>query len=211
MNGNRIFCFGDSITYGAWDIKGGWADRLRCHFHELAIKSNFKQVNQVLNLGIGGETSTGLLSRLNNELDIRMWKSWNAVIVIAIGINDSRINDDSNKPENPVDTYKQNLIEIVTKAQSFSGKILLIGLTPLDVDNLQFKTHTYRNDLIQLYDAVQEQVASELNVSYLKLFDKVASKSVFFQDMPDHLHPGTEGRRWLFKQIKPKVIELMNS
>jgi lysophospholipase L1-like esterase len=25
----RLLIFGDSITYGAWDIEGGWAARLR--------------------------------------------------------------------------------------------------------------------------------------------------------------------------------------
>lgn len=47
----RILIFGDSITYGAWDSEGGWADRLKRWAHQHYLANGTKL--QVINLGIG--------------------------------------------------------------------------------------------------------------------------------------------------------------
>lgn len=54
--------FGDSITYGEGDLHGGWVQYLR---EEL--------INDIVyNLGIDGETTTGLVNRLEKEIKPRV-------------------------------------------------------------------------------------------------------------------------------------------
>ena len=52
--------FGDSITQGFNDLTGGWVQRLR----ESLTLDDF-----VINLGVSGDTSDGLLARFEVELN----------------------------------------------------------------------------------------------------------------------------------------------
>jgi len=75
LKGN-ICILGDSIVYGAWDEeKHGYVNRLMED-----LKEN-NQVENIYGLGIPGETTAGLLKRIDTELKIRRVKnkkSWNA-------------------------------------------------------------------------------------------------------------------------------------
>lgn len=55
---NNIICvFGDSITWGAWDIeKGGWVQRLR-NF----VESSSEEYIEIYNLGVSGDNTEDLL------------------------------------------------------------------------------------------------------------------------------------------------------
>ena len=64
----RILIFGDSIVYGAWDSEGGWVDRLKRDAHKLYFDTKGETKIQILNCGIGGETSRGLLKRVEQEI-----------------------------------------------------------------------------------------------------------------------------------------------
>ncbi len=79
LKGN-ICILGDSIVYGAWDEeKHGYVNRLRED-----LKEN-NQVENIYGLGIPGETTAGLLKRIDTELKSRKPNT----IIIGIGINDT--------------------------------------------------------------------------------------------------------------------------
>ncbi len=68
-----ILVFGDSISYGAWDIEGGWVSRLR----KFLDKKNLSEENfdcKVYNLGISGDNSSGVLNRFEFETRQRIRK-----------------------------------------------------------------------------------------------------------------------------------------
>ena len=55
--------FGDSITWGAWDVeKGGWVNRLRLFID----KENLNY--RVFNCGVGGDTTKELVARVSSEM-----------------------------------------------------------------------------------------------------------------------------------------------
>ena len=64
-----IICFGDSITYGNWDPKGGWVGRLRNYLDTKSLGAYegadlySKFYTLTYNQGIPGDTSTGLFAR----------------------------------------------------------------------------------------------------------------------------------------------------
>ena len=84
----RIFCFGDSITYGKWDAKHcGWVQRLRRF-----LDKNWEIYgdNLVYNLGVSGDTTKNLLTRFEFEIEQRLKEEKEEVLIIFdIGINDS--------------------------------------------------------------------------------------------------------------------------
>lgn len=58
MKTNLIFAFGDSSTWGAFDLeKGGWAERLKNYFFQK------REDTFVYNLGIESNTTKDLLKR----------------------------------------------------------------------------------------------------------------------------------------------------
>ena len=60
--------FGDSITYGEYDgVFGGWVDILKRYALQKFHEGNGDELI-LFNLGIGGETTEGLLKRIPHEL-----------------------------------------------------------------------------------------------------------------------------------------------
>lgn len=70
----RIYVFGDSITYGAWDTQGGWCDRIKHKLHQLKNDPSYGIKFQMFNLGIDGENSRSLSNRFETELKIDIEK-----------------------------------------------------------------------------------------------------------------------------------------
>ena len=71
MMTNCLF-FGDSITYGEYDgILGGYVEILKRYCHAEFYNNNANEVN-CFNLGIGGETTEGLMKRFEVETKARL-------------------------------------------------------------------------------------------------------------------------------------------
>lgn len=116
----RILVFGDSIAWGAYDSAGGWADRIK---HE--VISDFigdGEKHQLYNIGIGGETSTGLLARIERETTARYSSSWQFAFVLAIGINDTRDVDELGNRQASPELFAENLRSIIRIAKKHSPK-----------------------------------------------------------------------------------------
>src|SRR4051794_32573375 len=107
----RVLVFGDSVIYGAWDSQGGWVDRLKRDYHKRYIETqDYKNnLHQVLNLGIGGDTTVGLVQRMEQEITVRTSKSWPFVFVISIGSNDSCSVDTIENIRVPFEEFVKNV------------------------------------------------------------------------------------------------------
>lgn len=84
MSLKRFYIFGDSITYGSFDVEGGWIQRLRKYFDSKSM--DFR----VYNLGITiNQTTETILNRFEFEMKERTDQEDKNIIIFAIGINDS--------------------------------------------------------------------------------------------------------------------------
>ena len=68
-----LFIFGDSITQGYWDDKGGWADRVKASVLAKDIANGFSTYHGVHNLGIDGNTTRQVIDRFEHETQARLW------------------------------------------------------------------------------------------------------------------------------------------
>ncbi|MDP3998378.1 MAG: hypothetical protein Q8P89_02085 [bacterium] len=68
----HILAFGTSTTYGAWDIEGGWVQRLRRFLDEKIITANYEHDYFVYNLGVSGDKSADILERFETETKARL-------------------------------------------------------------------------------------------------------------------------------------------
>src|SRR3989338_9595652 len=87
----QILIFGDSITYGAWDIEGGWVQRLRKYLDKKVINSNYEEYYITYNLGISGDISGDIIKRFKKETEDRLndkEHNESVIFIFAIGTND---------------------------------------------------------------------------------------------------------------------------
>lgn len=196
--------FGDSITYGEYDgVFGGWVDILKRYalqqFHE------GKDELILFNLGIGGETTEGLVKRIPHELSARNAADGN-IIFIAYGANDLAAKEGKKlvKPEQ----FKSNILTAVKHAKQFSQNIYLVSILPFSskLDGVVSATGKMRksNDVV-LYNQILQNIAIDNALTYVDFY------SAFLEDKEillsgDGVHPNEKGYGMMAEIVIP-IIE----
>ena len=200
MNYEKILIFGDSITWGADDIDGlGWANRFRKKLESEGADT------AVYNLGIRGDTTSGLLKRFEVEAEAR--KSTNICIVFAIGINDSRFINNLETPETPLEQFKLNIKELTELAEKFTKNIIFVGLTNVTPDEINLprvgKSYIYTNNNIRNYDQAIENLAKQKGYKFISL-QNLLNPEDFYED---GLHPNSKGHTKMCDLISKYIID----
>src|SRR3989338_5783648 len=211
-----ILCFGDSITYGNWDPKGGWVGRLREYLDTKSLEnytgadlySTFYTLTY--NLGIPGETSTILIERFEGELAMRYNPDELNIILIAIGINDARFYKSTGQHETDIEDFRQNIWDLEEIAKKYTNDVAFIGLTPVDearTDPLFWEADAvYKNEYIEKYDTVIKDFCQSRKVPFVDVFSAMKNLEVA-KLMEDGIHPNQEGYEVLEEIIKAAVFE----
>ncbi len=198
----RHILFGDSIGFGVGDYRnGGWATQLRL-FIDRTSKS---KDSNLINLSISGDTTRGLLSRMEREAKLRIRDNSpdEFKFLIAIGTNDSRVNMDDPDNDISIEEFEKNILELVDIAKQLSREVVLIGLVPIfEKLTTPFKENKhYLVERMEKYNQVLENVASKKNLVFVDMFadwKKMNIQSLF----DDGLHPNTKGHQLIFEKIK---------
>ena len=202
----RILVFGDSITYGAWDMKkGGWTDRLKSFCMEKSLE-NAEFDYPVYNLGISGDNSDDILKRFEFEIKQRIWKNKEIFIIFEIGINDSQIGNIGISSER----FKKNIDKLINTSSKFSSKIIFIGLNPVD----ELKTSPipwdenmfYTNERIKKYDKIIKYSCEKKQIYFIDIFNEF-SKLDYKKLLEDGLHPNSEGHQKMFEIVIDFLME----
>jgi lysophospholipase L1-like esterase len=160
---------GDSITHG-----GEWSEI----FPGLPI----------VNRGIGGDTTTGVLARLDSIVDARP-----AAIFIKIGTNDL-----TRGPER--DESYQQYREIITNIQDASPgtDIYVQSLLPRSVD--------FRHD-VEAYNQKIRAISNELGVTYIDLYPAFLDPDGSLRDelTYDEIHLTGQGYQLWKSLLKPTM------
>lgn len=207
MTKSRIYVFGDSLTYGAWDSQGGWCDRIKRKLHALTIKHKAIKL-QMFNLGIGGETSRALVKRLASELQTRHRAAWPAVVILATGANDTRYSESDQNPAVPEAEFRANLKQLIDLARQYTKQILLVGLAPVQNDLQPFKGTLLSNALLQKYDQALTEIALEQALIKVELFAafQAADTNLYSSD---GVHPNDLGHELIESLVWEKLREVV--
>jgi len=214
----QIFCFGDSITYGAWDVaNSGWAQRLRVYLDK-EQEEDSGLFFLTYNLGISGETTDGLVNRFLSETKVRIRedKREESIFIFAYGANDVAIIPSQNKFSIDAEDFKHNLENVVDQAKKLSNKILILNITPVDEEftaNPVNKDKSRLNKYIEVYNKKIKEITDNKGIYFVDVNSAFMShdyKSLFSED---GLHPNESGHEIVFnellKVIKP-IIDLGN-
>ncbi|MFT4250363.1 MAG: SGNH/GDSL hydrolase family protein [Candidatus Woesearchaeota archaeon] len=171
-----ILVFGDSIAFGRGNnSQRGWSGRLREYFESL------DEYNAVYTLAIPGETSTGLLKRIEIEAQARtkvLREEDTYTIIITIGINDAKLLGSKNIPQTRPETFRKNIQEIIRIAKKYAEQIVVLGLTPVDEKLTNpYEGTWFSNQRIQEYNEVLKEISVQEQTSFLDLFAQLKKKS----------------------------------
>ena len=170
----RIVFLGDSLTAGYGLAKGESVPSL--------IQKRLKDAGypyEVVNAGVSGDTSAGGLNRLEWSLagDVK-------VLVIELGANDGLRGL-------PVAGMKQNLTEIITRAQARNIKVILTGMEAPPNFGPAYTSE---------FRGVYRQLAKEHDLVFVPFYlDGVAG--IPNLNIADGIHPNAEGSRIVEKTV----------
>lgn len=210
----RILIFGDSITYGAWDSHGGWADRIKEKIHQSAIDVNADPTKtfQLYNMGISGDTSTGLLSRMEQEVITRKSATRPYVLLISIGTNDTLIDGTNGKLKTSLADYEKNIRELLSIARKYTAKIITVGLPPLPEEEIEFLGMQYNRARLNEYNQSFKNISTELGIPFVDSFQGYLEASdVVALYSADKLHPSDLGHELIAESVWPQLQRALKS
>lgn len=198
---NCLF-FGDSITYGEYDgILGGYVDILKRYCHAEFYQNNTNEIN-CFNLGIGGETTEGLIKRFEIEVQARYSPDEN-LIFFLYGAND--LAEKNNVELVSLSDFEANLSQMISHAKEFTKNVYLISILPISktVDGIKVPERKFRTtQKIELYNQKLKELAAQNDVEFIDIFSSFdANKEVFLSK--DGVHPNEKGYDFIATQIKP--------
>jgi acyl-CoA thioesterase-1 len=196
----KIFIFGDSIAYGAWDPAGGWVERLR-QWLFITTQDEYNLGTFLYNLSIVGDTTADLLKRFTPEIEARQQGD---IIFFAAGINDAQlVNGRSMATPAEVRTNVQTLIQ---RARAFAPLLCWVGLTPVEESRTTplpwMPDCVYQNAAVAGCDAAIKQTAVEEAIPYRDLFSAWTADRAYRHLLLDGIHPNAAGHAQTYERIK---------
>ncbi|MEJ5049483.1 GDSL-type esterase/lipase family protein [Chryseobacterium culicis] len=197
--------FGDSITYGEYDgVFGGWVDILKRYALQQFHEGNGDELI-LFNLGIGGETTEGLLKRIPHELDARNSPDGN-IVFLSYGANDLAVKEGI-QMVNP-EKFRNNIKKAVEYARRFSNEIYLVSILPFSqkIDGVVVSSGKKRiNEDVVAYNQILKNIAAEDSLTYIDFY------SAFLDDKEillsaDGVHPNEKGYG-MMAEIAIPIIE----
>ncbi|WP_084680380.1 SGNH/GDSL hydrolase family protein [Chryseobacterium luteum] len=183
--------FGDSITYGEYDgVFGGWVDILKRYALQQFHEGNNELI--LFNLGIGGETTEGLLKRMPYELAARNSAEGN-IVFIGYGANDLAIRNGVSMV-NPVQ-FRSNMIKAIQHAKQYTNDIYLVSILPVsrEIDGVKTATGKLRtNEEVLVYNRILKDLAVENSLHYIDFYAAfLGDKEILLSG--DGVHPNEKG------------------
>lgn len=204
--------FGDSIVHGFVDSEGGWANRIRKYYDRETIDNDDFSLPTIFNLGIPGETTAGLLKRLEHEIIARLSTGEEYIFVFATGTNDCLYRDSGNESE--PDKYRQALSEISEIAGTYTDRLLFVSLFPVQDELLQpapwsTSGRHHSTERMSLFNDSLVRFCAESNKPCVDLWNVFAYVPELGSVLFDGLHPNDVGHELIAETVRPELEKLL--
>lgn len=204
---NCLF-FGDSITYGGYDgVLGGYVEILKRYCHAEFYKNNAKEVN-CFNLGIGGETTEGLIKRFEIETKARLSPDEN-LLFLCYGANDLAEKDNIELVN--LSDFEANLSQVISKAKQFVNEIYMISILPISkmTDGIKIPERKFRtSEKIEIYNQKLQELATLNQIHFIDIYVSFNSNKEEFLSK-DGIHPNEKGYDFIAEKLKPILAQYL--
>lgn len=195
--------FGDSLTYGEYDgVFGGWVDILKRY----ALQKYNEGSNELIlfNLGIGSETTDGLVKRIPYEMEARN-SSMGDIVFMGYGANDLAIKDGI-QMVNP-QQFRKNISTAIQEAKKYSSAVYLVSILPFSekVDGIVVATGKLRTNYeVLIYNQILKEIAAENSLHYIDFYSSfVKDKEILLSK--DGVHPNEKGYGLMAEMVIPII------
>ena len=196
----RIVFAGSSSIHGRGDTAlGGFVHRFRLWHESCAAK------HIVYELGVFGESTESLISRLVAEASVRRPQ----LIALYPGFNDIR-RDGSVKSENASsrNTFKVSMTSLISEAKLVASVLMMTGF-PFDETRTTPYPGTesfYLQEDAKAYTQIVRSVCEETEVPMLDFFSLWSSQELGDLLADDGLHANPAGHQLLFEQLRDFIL-----
>ena len=185
-----VLALGDSLTEGLGVAKD---DNYPAQLQASLQNMGYKNI-EVVNSGLSGETSTGLVNRIDWVLQTKP-----DITILTIGANDAIRGLD-------IATIEANIRTAVKKLQDNGSEVILGGMQIYD--NLG-------NDYVKSFSAIYPRVAEDMNVPLIPFFLKGVGGDANL-NQADAIHPTREGYTIIVNDnilpvLKPELEQMLLS
>lgn len=199
----KIVALGDSITRA---IRPGVGPTETYAWH-LGAELRSRGINaEVVNLGIGGEQTSGALARLERDVVSLMPQ----IVTIMYGTNDSYQYANESAPRLTIDQYRDNLTQLVKKLRA-AGATPILMTSPRWGKAAKNPAEENPNRLLAEYLPACREVAQIQNVPLIDHFQIWTAEEEKGSDVgewtTDQCHPNPIGQRKLADAILPVVLQ----
>lgn len=189
----RVVCFGDSIT------KGGYPEELG-----RLLGAGI----EVVNAGVGGNTSTAGLKRLQRDVIERK----PGLVVVLFGTNDSRL--DAPKVHVPPERFVRQLTEIIERCEAIGARVVLCTIPPIAPEPY-FTRHPREPfdaagglpTVLENYRSAVRRLAAARGLALVDLGGRLAEHPGWLS--ADGVHPAPEGKKSIARLVADVVAPLV--
>lgn len=198
----RIVCLGDSVTKAV--RPGVTEEQTFCSLLQRSLNTAARPV-EVINAGIGGNTTAQGLARLEHDV---LERDPN-VVVLMFGLNDSWIDDGKTASRLTVEQYRDNLLRMIVTLRDLDVAVVLMTPNPA----LAPKYDPQRNRTLRPYVESVRELAREQQLELVDLyahFGELALEGAKLNELfTDAMHPNPAGQKLIAELLVPKVAPLL--
>lgn len=203
----RVLIFGASITHGNYDTMGGWATRIMVHYQQENLTHLDRKKVIVFPLGVFGDTTEGVLGRIEAETENRRLYEDDECIVLSVGMNDSKLIN--NRAVMEEYAYQQKYEELIDRALSICPRVICVGINSVneELTNLRGEQSVH-NNRINLFEDIIKQSAELKEVAFVPIHDAFLRASAETELLADGLHPNSAGHAFIAQRVLEAIEAL---
>ena len=170
---------------------------------------------RVINSGIGGNTSTQMLARLDQDV----LSHHPQVTLVMTGLNDAEYIDPGaiprDTPRVSLDVFADQLRQIIRRVRDGGGRVLLLTPNPMTGKYPYASLGYYKgheiNSALESYAASVRSVALETHTDLVDVYAAWIHMPNYDRFLPDGVHPNREGHRRIAELILPRLLNIMQA
>lgn len=215
----QVLCMGASSLYGVGGQEGGWPDYLKRDIHAAQFAPGGSgERHELYNLGKPGVATEFIIDNLDGIVQMYLRAETPLILVFNVGGNDARAWKEPNAFVCTPEEFSAKLKKLLEAALVHTKHVFILGQYPVNEAVVNPKENPwdgtasyFYNQRRQLFEELSIKVAQELGAEPIPLFNDAEADGWQNKYMyTDGLHPNSEGHKWIYEQIRPKLSSIMD-